>query len=586
MILTGPHSAGGGGGATSTTPHRRRLGTTLRTGLALLGVTAAMLTVNTGPAEAASPSFVERCGIHFCVDGKTYYFAGTNTYDFFTYGGSWGETETQYMDKARIDKHMAQLAADRVSVVRLWMFSHESWHGFEPSEGVYNDQQFALFDYVIESAKAHGIRLIPVFENYWEAYGGIDTRLSWEGLTGGHPGRATFFNKAKCPGCFTQYKNYVNYALNRVNHYSGVAYKDDPTIFAWELMNEPRYQDVSAEENVSGATLRAWVDEMGAYVKSIDSNHLLGAGLEAHESRFGFGGDEGNPFIHIQQSPYIDFTSAHPYPDAGWAALDIAETRALIRTWVTESHEVIGKPFFMGEWNVTSNHAQWWPEIYAELEASGADGSAFWWYKDGSGGGGHDMVAGMSVLSVFRDHSARMAAKSGSTQTTTTRPTTTTTTRPTTTTTTTTRPTTTTTTTTRPTTTTTTTRPTTTTTTTRPTTTTTTSTTRPTTTTTTGSGDRTCSVAYAVQSQWPGGFVASVTVTAGGSPISGWRVTLTLPGGATLTNAWNGVNTGTTGTVTVTNQNYNGALGAGATTNFGFQGTGTGAGATVTCTAS
>jgi endo-1,4-beta-mannosidase len=365
------------------------------------------------PARAAATDFATRCGVHFCIDGSPYYFAGTNVYDFFTYGGSYGDTETQYMDKARIDAHMAQLAADKVSVVRLWMFSHESWHGFEPTEGVYNDQEFALFDYVIESAKKNGIRLIPVLENYWEAYGGIDTRLAWEGLTGGQPGRAAFFDKTRCPGCFDQYKNYAAYALNRVNHYSGIAYKDEPAIFAWELMNEPRYQDVSAEENVSGATLRAWVDEMGAFIKGIDPNHLLGAGLEGHESRFGFGGDEGNPFLGIQASEWIDFTSAHPYPDEGWANLDLPATRALIKTWATESHEILGKPFFMGEWNVHSSHETWWPEIFAEVEASDVDGSAFWWYKDGTGGGGFDMVAGMPVLSVFSAHSQRMAAKSG-----------------------------------------------------------------------------------------------------------------------------------------------------------------------------
>jgi endo-1,4-beta-mannosidase len=364
-------------------------------------------------ANAAETGFATRCGVHFCIDGKTYYFAGANVYDFFTYGGSYGDTETTYMDKARIDTHMAQLAADKVSVVRLWMFSHEAWHGFETAKGVYNDQEFALFDYVIESAKKNGLRLIPVFENYWEAYGGIDTRLSWEGLTGGQPGRAIFFDKTKCPGCFDQYKNYASYALNRVNHYSGVAYKDDPTIFAWELMNEPRYQDVSAEENVSGATLRAWVDEMGAFIKGIDPNHLLGTGQEAHESRFGFGGDEGNPFLVLQASPYIDFTSAHPYPDEGWAALSVAATRALINTWATESHDILGKPFFMGEWNVHSNQETWWPEIYAEVEASDVDGSAFWWYKDGTGGGDFTIVAGMPVLSIFTAHSQRMAAKSG-----------------------------------------------------------------------------------------------------------------------------------------------------------------------------
>ncbi|MFN8074270.1 MAG: cellulase family glycosylhydrolase [Kineosporiaceae bacterium] len=396
--------------------------------LALASVVAAALAATgltslTAPATAAGPGFVTRCGIRFCLDGKVWYFAGANTYDVFTYGGSYGDTETTYMDKARIDKHFAQLAADKVAVLRLWMFSHEDWHGFESSEGVYNDQQFALFDYAIEAARKNGIRLIPVFENYWEAYGGIDTRLKWEGLPGGQANRWRFFNKTACPGCFTQYKNYVSYALNRVNHYSGVAYKDDPTIMAWELMNEPRYEKTGTDEDQTGRTLRAWVDEMGAYIKGIDGNHLLGAGLEGHQAKYGFGGDEGNPFVYVQQSPAIDFTSAHPYPDEGWAGLDIPKTKALIRAWISDSHDVVGKPFFMGEWNVHQNWTEWWTQIYADFEAAGGDGSAFWWYMDRAGGGGFDTGAGAPQLAVFRAHSAAMAAKSGGRPTTTGTPT-------------------------------------------------------------------------------------------------------------------------------------------------------------------
>ncbi|MFI7552552.1 cellulose binding domain-containing protein [Micromonospora sediminimaris] len=97
-------------------------------------------------------------------------------------------------------------------------------------------------------------------------------------------------------------------------------------------------------------------------------------------------------------------------------------------------------------------------------------------------------------------------------------------------------------------------------------------------------GTPACTAVYAVQDQWNGGFVANVNVTAGSTALTGWRVTLNLPNGASVSSMWNGVNSGTSGTITVTNQSYNGRLAAGQTTSFGFQGTGNGSGATATCT--
>ncbi|WFE99653.1 cellulose binding domain-containing protein [Micromonospora sp. WMMD964] len=95
-----------------------------------------------------------------------------------------------------------------------------------------------------------------------------------------------------------------------------------------------------------------------------------------------------------------------------------------------------------------------------------------------------------------------------------------------------------------------------------------------------------CTAVYAVQDQWNGGFVANVSVTAGTAALTGWRVTLTLPSGAAVTSLWNGVASGSSGTVTVANQSYNGRLAAGQGTSFGFQGTGNGSGTTATCTGS
>ncbi|GGM26101.1 beta-xylanase [Micromonospora yangpuensis] len=94
-----------------------------------------------------------------------------------------------------------------------------------------------------------------------------------------------------------------------------------------------------------------------------------------------------------------------------------------------------------------------------------------------------------------------------------------------------------------------------------------------------------CSATVSLNS-WTGGFVATVRVTAGSGGTRGWTVSLTLPGGASVTNTWSASASGSSGTVRFTNVEYNGQLGAGQSTEFGFQGNGSATGVTPTCTAS
>ena len=93
-----------------------------------------------------------------------------------------------------------------------------------------------------------------------------------------------------------------------------------------------------------------------------------------------------------------------------------------------------------------------------------------------------------------------------------------------------------------------------------------------------------CSASVSVN-QWTGGFVATIRVAAGSSPINGWTVAMTLPSGASITSVWNANRSGNTGAVQFTNVNFNGSIPAGQSTEFGFQGTGTGTGMTPTCSA-
>ena len=109
-----------------------------------------------------------------------------------------------------------------------------------------------------------------------------------------------------------------------------------------------------------------------------------------------------------------------------------------------------------------------------------------------------------------------------------------------------------------------------------PTTTTTTSnprTTTTTTTTTTTSGGGSCSATYTTNNSWTGGFQGTVEVRATG----GWTVTLTMPGGTSISSLWNGRASGTSGTVTVSDVGWNANGGS-----FGFVANGSGT-PTVSC---
>jgi endo-1,4-beta-xylanase len=85
------------------------------------------------------------------------------------------------------------------------------------------------------------------------------------------------------------------------------------------------------------------------------------------------------------------------------------------------------------------------------------------------------------------------------------------------------------------------------------------------------SGGGTCMAVYRQVNAWQGGFLGTVTVTnTSGSRITGWTAQLAMAGGQSIVNVWNGVTSGSSGTVSVKNAFYNGAIDAGGTQQFGF----------------
>ncbi|MFE5890635.1 cellulase family glycosylhydrolase [Streptomyces sp. NPDC056462] len=102
-----------------------------------------------------------------------------------------------------------------------------------------------------------------------------------------------------------------------------------------------------------------------------------------------------------------------------------------------------------------------------------------------------------------------------------------------------------------------------------------------------GGGTASCSAAYAVSSDWGGGFNAEVKVTnTGTAPVNSWKVTWTWGGSQRVTSMWNATYTQNGATVTASNAVHNGAVPAGGSASFGFGGAPGGGGVpSVNCTA-
>ena len=81
----------------------------------------------------------------------------------------------------------------------------------------------------------------------------------------------TFFTDQAVVAAF---ENHVAAVLNHKNALTGVHYKDDPTILAWENCNMCGIGVVWTSPSTDLAPYLSWTDVIGKFIKSIDARHL------------------------------------------------------------------------------------------------------------------------------------------------------------------------------------------------------------------------------------------------------------------------------------------------------------------------
>lgn len=120
--------------------------------------------------------------------------------------------------------------------------------------GQFNEEAFKALDKVLELANKYDIRIIIPFVDNWSWWGGS---AEYAAFRGREPNE--FWTD---PQVIADFKQTIQYLINRTNTLTGVKYKDDKAILAWETGNEL-------------VAPHKWTREIAAFIKSLDKNHLV-----------------------------------------------------------------------------------------------------------------------------------------------------------------------------------------------------------------------------------------------------------------------------------------------------------------------
>jgi mannan endo-1,4-beta-mannosidase len=324
-----------------------------------------------GTANTSSDEFVTRAGTKLRLSGNPYRFTGLNIYNANSVDNCWytlGEVNSEL-------GHPLHRTLERVGpgneVFRAWFFQ-----SLGTTEGV---RDWSAFDNTLAVARRHGVKVIATLGNQWgqcEGYSypaGYKTESWYEGDYRALSGTS---------GMPTSYRRYVREVVSR--------YKDDPTILAWQLMNEAEAKTAYGGScaSTAPATLKAFAADMASLVKSIDPNHLLSLGTIGS----GQCGAEGSEYKDLHDVNGIDLCEYHDYqpeamPGDEWNGLS---------TRLRECNE-LGKPLFVGELGIRTDavgtHLARAGLLASKLSSqftAGVVGVLAWAWRNGVNGGSSD----------------------------------------------------------------------------------------------------------------------------------------------------------------------------------------------------
>jgi hypothetical protein len=272
------------------------------------------------PAPSTTPGgFVGASGTRLTLDGSPYRFAGVNLYNANSRDNCW--YPLGYGDD---DLAGALKLVPEVDAFRAWFYQ-----GLALTNG---QRDWRAFDHTLAVAAEQGKHVV--------------VQLSGQGGDCGDYPRdvqktddwyRTGYRSAPALAGFTSYREWVAEFVAR--------YASNRTILAYQLVGEaeaPSDQRGTCAEDTAAAALRAFVDDMGALVKSIDANHLVTLGV------IGTGqcGTSGTNYTFVHASRGLDLCTTEDYgkptaamPGDQWNGMQVRLTQC----------GGLGKPLFVQE---------------------------------------------------------------------------------------------------------------------------------------------------------------------------------------------------------------------------------------------
>ena len=338
-----------------------------------------------GERHPARPGFVQMHAGRFVIDGRPVRFVGANVAVMF-----------RDEDRARMPETMRQAAQAGIKVVRVWAFGEggpddvkpvadlNDWPRtffFRKAPGQWNEQAFVELDRTIAEAARDNLRVQLCLTNWWRDTGGVTQYLRWAGVKDADDDTRPFgINTERAMLFYTNettrrlYREHLEKIATRRNTVTGLFYRDDPTIFGYELMNEAQAVTLRWPER------RAWISEMSAYLKSLDPDHLIAPGDWGYRSAA-----ERREWLADHALPDIDYCDVHNYPrDDHDSFVDSpAALGDFIGSRVAAAYS-LGKPLVFGEFGIGVDgyngftEPQWYQGYFENNAREGAGGAMFW----------------------------------------------------------------------------------------------------------------------------------------------------------------------------------------------------------------